>query len=157
MYNTCKTERTKVVKQKPPTPTWSLPPTDQPRPTWAPVLCTSPRPRRRPRHRRGVAGGSRASATPPVLKTLVGLARLGADTGKREKALELLAFAMQQSAIGQAIKEQAEDLFSELGAAIPPEEVRALKTRAQSRALGDVVAEVLKNIDVGPLSDPAAP
>ncbi len=98
-----------------------------------------------------------ASAIPTVLKTLVGLARLWADTGKREKALELLAFAMQQSAIGQAIKEQAEDLFSELGAAIPPEEVRALKTRAQSRALGDVVAEVLKNIAVGPLSDPAAP
>lgn len=87
------------------------------------------------------------SAIPTVLRTLVGLARLWADAGCREQALELLAFAMQQSAIGQAIKEQAEDLFSELGAAIPPEEVRALKTRARSRALGDVVAEALGHAD----------
>ncbi len=84
-----------------------------------------------------------ASAIPTVLKSLVGLARLWADTGDERRALRLVAFALHQSSISQAIKEQTASLFAKIAATLPEDEVTTIKAHAQSRSLEVMVAEEL--------------
>ncbi len=87
-----------------------------------------------------------ASAIPTVLKTLVGLARLWADGGNAGRALALVAFALGQSAISQAVEEQTANLFAEIAATLPEGQVTTIKARAQSRPLEEVVEEELDDV-----------
>jgi predicted ATPase/DNA-binding SARP family transcriptional activator len=91
-------------------------------------------------------------AIPIVLDTLVGLAPLLGQEGKTIQSLELLAFAMHQPTILQAVKEKAAVLFSELGVGLVPKVVAEAKARGQARELDAVVAEILtgKGMDNAP-------
>ena len=90
-----------------------------------------------------------ANAIPTVLKTLPGLARLWADTGNEGRALALVAFVLHQSAISQAVKEQAASLFAEIAATLPEDEVTTIKAHAQSRPLEEVVEEEFHDLRAG--------
>jgi predicted ATPase/DNA-binding SARP family transcriptional activator len=82
-------------------------------------------------------------AVPTVLKSLVGLATLWAQQGKTTRSLELLAFAVHQSAIAQDTKKQATALSAELVAGLSPEEVAEVEARGQAGELDALVAEIL--------------
>jgi predicted ATPase/DNA-binding SARP family transcriptional activator/Tfp pilus assembly protein PilF len=83
-------------------------------------------------------------AIPIALESLSRLAPLLAQEGETKQSLELLAFTMHQPAILQATKENAEVLFSELAADLPPEDVAAAEARGQTREFDAVVAKVLR-------------
>jgi len=83
-------------------------------------------------------------AVPAALKSLVVLAPLLAQESKPVQGLELLAFAMHQSAIAQDIKKQAAVLFAELATDLSPEDVAAAEARGQTRELDTAAAEALR-------------
>ncbi|MCP4540940.1 MAG: tetratricopeptide repeat protein [Chloroflexi bacterium] len=84
-------------------------------------------------------------ALPIVLDTLVGLAPLLEQEGKTIKSLKMLAFAIQQPTILQAVKEKASTLFSEMTTHISPEIVTMTKAESQTYDLDTLVAEILRD------------
>lgn len=82
-------------------------------------------------------------AIPAVLKSLVCLAPLLAREGHRAAGLELLSFAMSQSAIARDVKGFAQDSFAELAAGLSPKAVVEAEARGRARRLDEVLAEVL--------------
>jgi predicted ATPase len=95
-------------------------------------------------------------AIPTVLKNLVGLAALWAQQGKTTHGLELLAFAIHQSAITQDTKEQATALSAELAADLAPDVAAEAKARGQALKLDALVAEILRDEGASVPSSPAA-
>jgi predicted ATPase len=95
-------------------------------------------------------------AIPSVLKSLVWLAALWAQEGKTTQSLELLAFAMHQSAITQNARNHAVALSAELAADLAPDVVTEAKARGQARELDALVAEILRDEGVSVSSSPAA-
>lgn len=85
------------------------------------------------------------NALPIVLDTLVGLAPLLEQEGETIESLKLLAVAMHQPTILQAVKEKAAALFSKLAAGISPEAVATIKAQSQTYDLNTLVAEILCN------------
>jgi tetratricopeptide (TPR) repeat protein len=77
------------------------------------------------------------------LLTLVGVARVLARQGEKERALELLALVMSHRISWQMAKDQAAPLVAELEAELPPEVVSAARERGQARDLDATVAELL--------------
>jgi predicted ATPase/transcriptional regulator with XRE-family HTH domain len=62
---------------------------------------------------------------------------------QKAKALELLAFVIEQPACWQPIKDRAAPLQARLEAELPPKIVATAKARAKSQTLDEVVAEIL--------------
>jgi tetratricopeptide (TPR) repeat protein len=77
------------------------------------------------------------------LLTLVGVARVLAKQGDRERALELLALVVNHRFSWQMAKDQAAPLISELEAELPPEVVAAAWERGKARDLEATVDELL--------------
>jgi len=77
------------------------------------------------------------------LLTFVGVARVLAKQGDRERALELLALVVNHRFSWQMAKDQAAPLISELEAELPPEVVAAAWERGKARDLEATVDELL--------------
>jgi len=84
---------------------------------------------------------------PLALEVLVGLATLEAQAGAAERAIELLALALQHPAGTQRTRDQARRLLAELVSGLPPEVVAAAQARGQAGTLGDLAS--LPDIYVG--------
>jgi predicted ATPase len=80
------------------------------------------------------------------LLTLVGVARVLAREGEKERALELLAVVMSHRHSWQMAKDQAAPLIAELEAELPPEVVAAAWERGRERDLDATVAELLHDL-----------
>jgi predicted ATPase len=77
------------------------------------------------------------------LLALVGVARVLAREGDKERALELLALVTHHRFSWQMAKDQAALLITELEAELPPEVVAAAWERGQARDLDAIVTELL--------------
>jgi tetratricopeptide (TPR) repeat protein len=82
-----------------------------------------------------------AAATEPELSAVEGPEPV--LTEGAERALELLALALNHPTGTQETKDKAARLFSELAASLPPQQVAAASARGQSSNLVEVVAEIL--------------
>jgi predicted ATPase/Tfp pilus assembly protein PilF len=82
-------------------------------------------------------------AVPTACKTLVGLVPLLAREERIGQALETLSFCLCQSAISDAVKSRAVDLFAELSADCSSAMVREAESRGQAQELDAVIARVL--------------
>jgi tetratricopeptide (TPR) repeat protein len=80
------------------------------------------------------------------LLTLVGVARVLARQGDRDRALELLALVMNHRLSWQLAKDQAGPLIADLEAELPPEVVAAAQARGRARDLEATVAELLDEL-----------
>ncbi len=74
---------------------------------------------------------------------LVGVAELWNQQEKRERALELLSFVLQQGIGEQELKNQATRLRSELEAGLSPQVVAQRRQQGQAQTLKEIVANVL--------------
>ncbi len=75
---------------------------------------------------------------PLALEVLAGLAALVAHEGAAERAIELLALALQHPAGTQRTRERAGRLLAELAPGLPPEIVAAARERGQTGTLDDL-------------------
>jgi tetratricopeptide (TPR) repeat protein len=80
------------------------------------------------------------------LLTLVGVARVWAKEGDKERALELLALVMNHRFSWQLAKDQAAPLIAELEAELSPEVAAAAQARGRARDLDATVAELLDEL-----------
>jgi predicted ATPase len=80
------------------------------------------------------------------LLTFVGVARVLAKQGDKERALELLALVTHHRFSWQLAKDQAAPLIAELEAELPPEVVAAAWERGRDRDLDATVAELLDEL-----------
>ena len=92
---------------------------------------------------------------PTVLDCLVGLASLWAQEGKTTRALQMLVFALHQSAITKDRKERAMALSTELAAGLSPDVVAEVKARGQAHEPDELVAEILRDEEVSAPSSSA--
>jgi len=81
-----------------------------------------------------------------ALDVLLGIATLFEKEGKRERALELLAFVVSDARGGQEIKDCAESFFTETATGLPPDEVALLHERARKQTLSEVATSVLAEL-----------
>jgi tetratricopeptide (TPR) repeat protein len=91
-----------------------------------------------------VAIAARIKSTIQIPRHLVGIARLLAQTGEPERAVELLAFIIQCPASWQETRDWAQRLLSELISELPPDRAVAAQERGQKLRLDDVLAEVIR-------------
>jgi predicted ATPase len=77
---------------------------------------------------------------------LVGVARVLAKQGDKEKALELLALVMNHRFSWQMAKDQAAPLIAELEAELPPDTAAVAQERGQARDLDATVQELLAEL-----------
>jgi predicted ATPase len=89
------------------------------------------------------------------LLTFVGVARVLAKQGDKERAVELLALVTHHRFSWQLAKDQAASLLAELEAELAPDVVAAARARGQARDLDATVAELLDEL-VGTVTDPLA-
>jgi tetratricopeptide (TPR) repeat protein len=82
-------------------------------------------------------------AIPWVLSNFDGIAMLLAGEGERERALELLTFALHHPACAPAMRVRDASLVAELEAELPPDVVAAAQERGRARDLDATVAELL--------------
>jgi len=75
---------------------------------------------------------------PLALEVLVGLAALVAQAGAAERAIELLALALQHPAGTQRTRDRAGRLLNELASDLPPEVATAAQERGKVAALDDL-------------------
>ena len=78
-----------------------------------------------------------------ALEALVGIARLKAKQGHLEYALELILIVMSNPASVQETKDRANHLYAELEAQLTKPQVEAVKERARSKSLDEIVRHVL--------------
>ena len=78
-----------------------------------------------------------------TLDILIGIANLFLQEGKRERALELLAYVTHQAKSGQERKDRALALIPECEAGLSPQEVARRRKRGQSQTLTEIVAVVM--------------
>jgi predicted ATPase/class 3 adenylate cyclase len=81
------------------------------------------------------------------LLTLVGVARVLARQGEKEKALELLALVMDHRFSWQMAKDQAAPLIAELEAELSQDAVAAAWERGRARALDATVRELMAQLE----------
>jgi len=77
------------------------------------------------------------------LLTIVGIARLLAQLGKEELALELLALVMSHHASWQIARDQATPLVAELRGKLPSDFAVSAQELGQSRDLNTTIQELL--------------
>jgi hypothetical protein len=80
------------------------------------------------------------------LLTLVGVARVLARQGDKDRALELLALVMNHRLSWQLAKDQAAPLIAELEADLSPDVVVAARERGRARDLEATVVELLAEL-----------
>jgi predicted ATPase len=80
------------------------------------------------------------------LLTFVGVARVLAKQGDRERALELLALVVNHRLSWQMAKDQAAPLIAELEAELPADVVAAVQARGRARDLDTTVDELLAEL-----------
>ena len=80
------------------------------------------------------------------LLTLVGVAKVLAKQGEKERALELLALVMNHRFSWQMAKDQAAPLAAELEADLPPDVVASAQARGRARDLQTTVTELLAEL-----------
>ncbi len=78
-----------------------------------------------------------------ALNVLIGVANLFAQTEKKERALELLAFVSCQPAVSRPIKDRALEFFAEYEAGLSPQAAAGCREKGKNRTLAGIVAEVL--------------
>ena len=78
--------------------------------------------------------------------TLVGIATLMSAEGQKERALELLAFALHHPICWQWVRDRTAPLVAELEVELPPEVVAAANARGRARDLDTTVAELLEEL-----------
>ena len=77
-----------------------------------------------------------------VLDTLTELAQLFAIIDDKERALELLAFALHQPSIGQELKERAENTFAKLAEGILPDTLNRCREKGRVKTMEGIVTKV---------------
>jgi len=84
---------------------------------------------------------------PLALEVLVGLAALVAQEGAGERAIELLALALQHPAGRQRTRDRAGRLLGELASGLPPKVVTAAQERGRQRDLWATGHELLEELE----------
>ena len=90
-------------------------------------------------------GAMEIRAAPVAVDALVGIANLLGKGGEIEKALELLAFAIQEPAASKDTKERAEYLRSQFISELPPQTVESIEERGKGRELEEIAEEIFRN------------
>jgi predicted ATPase/DNA-binding SARP family transcriptional activator/Tfp pilus assembly protein PilF len=85
-----------------------------------------------------------------ALDTLMSLAKLTAQEGDVERALELLAFVFHHPASEQQTRDQIEPLRAELARGVSAQAVAAAETRGRALDLDELAATILSFPDTGP-------
>jgi len=88
-------------------------------------------------------GAMEIHAAPVAVDALVGIANLLRKKGEMEKALELLAFAIQEPSASKDTKERAERLRSQFICELPPQTVGTIQKRGKGRKLEEIAEEIL--------------
>ena len=78
-------------------------------------------------------------ALPILLDALAGLATLDAERGQHERALEWVIHILQHPSSTQDTRNRSERLQTELEAQLPKQQIEAIKLRAQSITLEDII------------------
>jgi len=78
-----------------------------------------------------------------LTRFLIGVARLWAQTGRAEEAIELLACVQDHPATWHEARERAADLAGTIAEDLPVRTVRAAAARGGRRTLDEMVALVL--------------
>ena len=86
-----------------------------------------------------------AQANVPAMHALTGLARILAAEDERIKAIELLAFVLQNLKGDQEKIEMANNVLAEIEVELPAEMVQAAKQRGQQKAMSEILAEIQDN------------
>jgi len=81
-----------------------------------------------------------------ALDILLGIAHLFQKEGRRERALELLAFVLHCATGGQELKDCANGFFAELAADIPTDAVARYHEQAEHQTLSEVATSVLAEL-----------
>jgi predicted ATPase/class 3 adenylate cyclase len=84
-------------------------------------------------------------AIPVILDTIVGIATLLSKAGRKEAALELLAFTRQHAAILDETRHCADALWETLRAEVHPQTLISLQARGKARDIETVVASLRSN------------
>jgi predicted ATPase/DNA-binding SARP family transcriptional activator/Tfp pilus assembly protein PilF len=82
-------------------------------------------------------------AVPATLKSLVVFASLLAKEGDVVEALELLAFAVDQSAVSEDIREMARRQLARLVEELPPHIVEGAEVKGRAQSLDQVIAKIM--------------
>ena len=83
-------------------------------------------------------------AAPMILDILTGLAHVLAQEGKKERAVELLAFPLNHAASKKETKDKAHHLFSQLTPQLPRQIIETAEEKGKAGKLDELVAEILK-------------
>lgn len=93
--------------------------------------------------RTAVEIGARCQSVMLLTRFLIGVARLWAQSGRAEQAIEILACVQNHPATWREARERAAELAGTIAADLPARTVRAAEQRGRGRTLDEVVALAL--------------
>lgn len=91
----------------------------------------------------GLKTAMEIQAAPVAFGGVVGMAKLLAKTGQRERAVELLTCVFYHPAIDKETQDEAQQLLAPLRSELPPQVMEAAQRRGRATSLEAVVAELL--------------
>ena len=94
-------------------------------------------------YREAIALTHEAGALPRLLDAMVGAAALLSQTNQRERAIQLLAFILNQSGYEKSTQERAERLMAELAQQVTPPRLEHARAKGEAARLSAVVHTLL--------------